>query len=167
VRCFLSGKYVVVRLADNDYHKQYTDTNITNKLRTNGFHLVESMASRAARTIMAFRVGPSVLTHPAQVIKEEIATRNDVSVEEIIILRSLKFPALKIRLTNSAEADKLIHKGVRAFSVIIPAYNLEKEKYQPVNQCFKCYQFDHSTSQCPKSTKICSKCAIEGHTHIT
>jgi len=56
---------------------------------------------------------------------------------------------------------------VKAFSLIIPSYNIEKEHYQPVNQCLKCYQFDHNTPQCPKTSNVCSKCAIEGHTHKT
>jgi len=156
VRCFLSGKYVIVRLADNEFLTQHTDTNITHKLKSNGFHLVESMPARAARTLMAFRVGPSIIIHSPQVIQEEVARRNDVGVDELIILRNLKSPAIKIRLANSAEADKLLAKGIRAFSLIIPSYNVEKERYQSVNQCYKCYKFDHTTTQCTNTSSVCS-----------
>jgi len=165
VNCFLSGKYVVVRLSDNEYLSRHTDSNITQKLKSNGFHLVESMPARAARTLMAFRVSPSIVAHPSQVILEEVARRNDVHVDEIFILRNLKSPAIKIRLSTLAEADKLLAKGIRAFSIIIPTYNIEKERYQPIRQCFKCYKFDHSTPQCPSTSAVCSKCSTRGHTH--
>lgn len=54
---------------------------------------------------------------------------------------------------------------MKAFSIIIPPYQLEKEKYVEVNQLLKCYKFDRTTDACTANIRVCSRCAEEGHTH--
>lgn len=164
VRCFPAGKYVVVGLSDDHYLQQHTTREITSALAARGFILVESNEARSARTLIAFRPHKAVFDQSTEEIQAEMETRNEVTIDEIVKLNS-RPPALKIRLSNQTDATKLLKQGIKAFSIIIPSYQLEQEKYLPVNQCLKCYKFNHTTQNCPSKTLICSKCSEEGHTY--
>ena len=72
---------------------------------------------------------------------------------------------IKLRLSNPKEVDILLKLGVKAFSNIVPITRLEKERFIPVKQCFKCHAFDHSANNCPSKVINCSKCANQGHTY--
>ena len=72
---------------------------------------------------------------------------------------------IKLRVANIKEADLLLRLGIRAFSHIIPSSQIEREKFIPVNQCLKCYQFSHKTRDCQSQIIVCSKCATHGHTY--
>ena len=70
---------------------------------------------------------------------------------------------LKIRLSTKQHADKLNDHGIKAFSQIIPHYNINIEQHLPVTQCYKCYKYTHRTNQCEATEAVCSKCAATGH----
>ncbi len=166
MRCFSSGKTLIVTLSSASYYEEHSSPNISEKLKAKGLSLIESPQARAARTLMVFRPHPLILDKSKDDLTLEISTRNDVKVEQVTILTS-KIPILKLRLSSSKEADSLLKFDIKAFSLIIPSRQLEKERFISVNQCLKCYQFDHATKSCPSSTKVCSKCAATDHTHLS
>ena len=122
VKCFPAGKYVIVRLADKDYLKEHTNHATTTKLASHGFHLVDSAAARASRTLMIFRHNIDLTKYSLDQVKDEIETKNTVTVQDLTALR-LKTPALKLRLTEQTDADRLKQQGIKAFSLIFPTYS--------------------------------------------
>ena len=72
---------------------------------------------------------------------------------------------IKIRFHTRQQADRIKDKGMKAFSQIIPSYNINIEEYRPVTQCYKCYQFSYHTNQCKETEESCSKCATKGHNY--
>lgn len=64
VRCFYAEKYIVVTLADDKDYTQHSTLEMTKKLADKGYDLVESLAMRAKRTVMAFRVHESLRNNP-------------------------------------------------------------------------------------------------------
>ena len=123
--------YRGVRAAKNHF-KLHNTTTITSKFTSEGFHLVETTYSRAARTLLAFRIGSHFNTHTPEEIKLEIMDRNLVSIDEVLKLRNTKFPALKIKCFTLDDENKLLDTGIKAYSIIIPSYTLEKERYNPI-----------------------------------
>lgn len=165
VKCFAAGRYIVVSLASENDLTEHTNHDNTKKLASLGFTLVESREARCARTIMAFRV-PRFLLERVEELKDEIAHKNNIHVEKVTALKT-RVPTLKITAGNITQADNLMKLGVRAFSVIIPPQQLEKERHTNITQCYKCYQFTHTTNTCTDTTQHCSKCSATGHTHKT
>lgn len=65
-----------------------------------------------------------------------------------------------------AEAKKAQEVGLKLYSIRIPGYNIQQDKFYEITTCFKCYKLeDHYTNQCPKgdSYNLCSECGEEGH----
>lgn len=164
VKCFVAGKYVVVSLASEESLKEHTSRDNTNKLASLGYQLVETREARCARTVMAFRVPRFLTEKTKEELAAEIAHKNDMDVEQAFSLNT-KTPTLKIIVGNSTQADTLIRLGVRAFSIIIPPQQLEKERNTTTTQCMRCYKFTHSTNTCNNTTQRCSKCAGSGHNY--
>ena len=81
-----------------------------------------------------------------------------------------KFPnskTIKITFTQAIFAQKSIENGLKLFSVKIPHYQIQQEKFYLIQTCFKCYEIEtHLTKDCSKNRdyKIYSECAEEGHT---
>ncbi|KAG0717856.1 hypothetical protein GWK47_053612 [Chionoecetes opilio] len=144
IRCFYSGKQIIVRPVDTEALTSHTNKTNTRTLVDNGFHLVESVQARIARTIMAFRVCQTLHSHPTQTLIHDINTRNEVTVEDLYLIRSSKFPILKTRCSHPDEAKKILQRCIRVGSIIIPSYNIEPEHYKLIQQCLMCYKFDHS-----------------------
>lgn len=163
VKCFVSSRYVVVGLASPTFLEEHCSQDNTRKLKAEGFNLIESQEARSSRTLLAFRPQSLITQANMADLKSEIELKNEVAVEEIA-LNQRKTPFLKIRLSSPAEAEKLA-KGIRAYSLIIPSYRIERERYRPVRQCLRCYQFTHATAACPSKTRVCSKCAAKDHVH--
>lgn len=166
VRCIVSGKFVIITLATQDAVSEHTNQRNSEKLAELGLNLVESPEAKCARTILAFRPPRLLLESDLKELAEEISEKNNVEVISVNRLTS-KTPILKVTLATQQDADKLLKQGIRAYYIIVPTHQLEMEKYKPVNQCMKCYKFDHYTSNCKSTTQICSKCASTNHTHLT
>ena len=164
-RCFRSGKYLVVGLAnDKDYADHLTPA-MTNKLRTMGLQLSESSKTLSERTIVARRVDSYLLEKSPDALRTEIERRNDVTVQEVKVLPRPHL--MKIRLATLDDFNKLKSNGIKVLSRIIPRYDLETERYTEVTQCYKCLQFSHRTNQCTATEETCSKCAEKGHSFKT
>ena len=160
-KCFLSGPYVIVGVASEADREKHTTPESNKNLSLLGFELVESPKDLCARTILARRLDSYLLTKTADDLREEIQTRNNVTIEDIRIIP--KHYMLKIRFQTKNMADNTTNKGIKLFSQIIPSYNINIEEYLPVLQCYKCYKFDHRSNQCKEQDNTCSKCAAKGH----
>jgi len=164
-KCFRSGNYVIVGLASETDFANHTTTEMTAKLKKSGVQLAESPEMLSSRTIMARRVDEYLLKKTHEDIATEIEEKNGIKVEEVKPIH--KAHLLKIRLTSKTDTTHLLERGIKLFSQIIPHYNLEREKYMEVIQCYKCLEFTHRTNACKAPTDTYSKCAKKGHTHKT
>ncbi len=81
IRCFASGKLVIVVLSSAAYFDEHSSPEVTIKLKDAGLQLVESPEARASRTIMAFRPPQVLMNKTLPDLTDEISTRNDVTVE--------------------------------------------------------------------------------------
>ena len=72
---------------------------------------------------------------------------------------------IKIVTPNTMVANKVLEDGLILFNIKIPTFNINREKYEHVNACLKCYKLeDHPTKACPSKEKVCSECTSTGHT---
>ncbi len=116
---------------------------------------------------MLFNVDEVIHNHQENEIIEEI-TANNLWIPTIdSIFKIPRTRIMKITFSETAIAKKATEKGILAFHLRIPAYNIKQDEFIPIMTCMRCYNIeDHPTSQCPKAKeyKICSECADEGHT---
>ncbi|KAG0711492.1 hypothetical protein GWK47_020502 [Chionoecetes opilio] len=66
VRCFYSGKKIIVRLADNEDYTNHTNITNTRKRVNNGFHLVGIRASPDCQNHHGLRVCQTLHSQPTQ-----------------------------------------------------------------------------------------------------
>lgn len=111
--CFINGKYVIVRLADNGYVTQHRHNNhpqtTVKWISLSEIHANTCCDNTHAR--ITFRINPTITKNTQQAFKDEVEHLNNVSVDEIVMLRNVKTPAMKIKLATIAEAENLLIKS--------------------------------------------------------
>ncbi|MPC75253.1 hypothetical protein E2C01_069637 [Portunus trituberculatus] len=131
-KCFRSGPYIIVGVASEADRDAHTLSTATENLKLLGF---ESQDQISARTILARRIDDYILKKDNDILREEIEDKNNIKIEDLKII--LKAHMLKIRFNTKHEAENTKNKGIKAFSQIIPQYNINIEEYLPVTQCYK------------------------------
>ena len=88
-----------------------------------------------------------------EIYRTEPSTKNQI--ESIYLMKVHNI--IKIKFRNITVAKRIKEEGVRMFGWI--CRTIEFERSNIVKQCFKCYSYDHPTSDCTASTPICSECS--------
>ena len=70
---------------------------------------------------------------------------------------------LKIVLMKKEMGDQAITKGVWLQKTFLEQKYINKEKFETIRQCFKCFKYNHYTNKCPRDTPLCSTCSGEHH----
>ena len=162
VRLFYDNDIVKVMLRSGEDADAFYSANIQQKLKSAGITVLKTPQYLASCTLFCRRLSHNLLVKDEKELAEEIASLNSINVPQV--KRIGKFPMLKVTCTTQAEAQKLAKSGIKAFNLIIPASDIEFEKFINVRQCYKCYGFGHSTKSC-KNDQVCSLCAGSGHSH--
>lgn len=123
---------------------------------------------KAKKTVIAFNVNAHIYNNSEDDILNELYTHN--SFLEGNIDNVFKFPnskTIKITFSQAIYASKATEHGLKLFSMKIPHYQIQQDKFYHIQTCFRCYMIEsHTTKDCTKHKeyKICSECAEEGHT---
>lgn len=162
----VSDGFVVLTESDGELDKLFN--NKTDKeLDHNQFTPLIPPELKAHRSILIFKIDEHIYGHTEEDIQEELIAQNGWILDIANTDKFAKGKGLKITFHDSATAKKAQEKGLLAFSMRIPPYNIEQDKHHNITTCLRCYAMeDHYTSQCNKSKdyKICSECSGEGHT---
>ena len=122
---------------------------------------------KAKRTVILRQVDDSILGRNNEDIITELQGCNDwLKVADIYVFPSS--PTMKIVCDTNEMATRALNNGVRLFNLSIPPTNIQQEKFINLLTCYRCYAIeDHQASSCGKSKehKICSVCAMTGHTY--
>jgi len=122
--------------------------------------------TNANRTIVVRGIDERILDHSCDEIKEELQRCNDwAQVNEVIIIPNIKH-LIKIKFANTTSVKKSVDNGLLLFNQSFSGKSIEKELFINLTPCYRCYSYDHKTTNCPTpDKKICSECANEGHTY--
>ena len=102
--------------------------------------------------------------------KELIANFNnlneDLTAESIftITTNNPNRAILKITLVSKEQVERALVQGLWLRGMKFEPENIQKEKENKVNQCYKCFSFEHSTKNCKQPNQICSICT-ENHNY--
>ena len=97
---------------------------------------------KASRSILIFKVDDNIHEQSEECIKEELLQQNKW-IEGIASV--YKFPRgriIKVTFNETATAKKAQEKGLLAFCMRIPGYNIEQNKYLNITTCFRCYAME-------------------------
>ncbi len=158
--------FVVITKDDEEIDNIFAKK-IIEKLAAEDYTPIIPPELRAKRTVLLFNVDEVIHNHQENEIIEEI-TANNLWIPTIdSIFKIPRTRIMKITFSETAIAKKATEKGILAFHLRIPAYNIKQDEFIPIMTCMRCYNIeDHPTSQCPKPKeyKICFECADERHT---
>lgn len=158
--------FVLLFENDKQANKVFTK-NIIDILANNEFTPVLPPELRVKRSVIASRLNDLIYERNEDEIKTELIKCNSWIGEDIDSV--FKFPnssTIKITFSQTILAEKCTEKGLLAFSLSIPAYNIKQETFIPIKCCMRCYKLeDHTIRECNKAKdfKICSNCSEEGH----
>ena len=121
---------------------------------------------RAKRTVMLRRIDDIIMSKEERDIIAELQEKNDwLRIADIFVFPNT--PTVKLVFTTNEMAVKALSNGVKLFNLSIPPSNIAQKEYINLIACYKCYTIeDHQAATCnkPKEYKICSICAMTGHT---
>ena len=120
----------------------------------------------ALRTLTLKSIPDYVAGKSAEEISAEILAKNTYfrSKPKVIKLPNAR-RVIKIVTSNTMVANKVIEDGLILFNIKVPTFNINREKFEHVNACLKCYKLeDHLTKACPSKEKVCSECTSTSHT---
>ena len=129
------------------------------KLSAHGFKPIQTPECKAKCTIVAKKIDKTILPRSCDAIREEIARQNAVTVLDVY--KPPESRIVKIRVSAPEEAQKL-SRGFVMFHTSVPSYNIEPECFIQVDQCLKCYCFNHLKNSCSFGQR-CSRCGEDGH----
>lgn len=157
--------FVVITANEPEMDKIFN--NKTDKdLNKEGFSPQIPLELKAKRSVLIFKTENDIFNNDEELIKEEIEQKNDWVGQ---ILQVQKFPAhniMKITFDETIKANKATERGLLAFSMRLPSYDIKVDTFHSITTCYRCYRMeDHPTNNCPKEKtyKICSNCSQEGH----
>ena len=161
----INDGFIVLTRTDDDIDTNFK-TNFQSNLKDQGFKAILPPELRAKRTVILLNVDEYIYTRTEQEIKEELINENSWIEGIDNIFKIPKIKHIKIGFKETITAKTATEKGLLAFHMSIPSYNIKIDEFIPVMICMKCYNLeDHTTSKCPKPKdfKICSECGNPNH----
>lgn len=156
--------YVVVCL-NEDNVDHLISSNSINVLRSNNFEVVLPPHLRARKCIVIRGIDKDIQKWTEEEMKLDLEARNEwAQIEAVYKMRNIPHMA-KIRFQEIAMAKKACDEGLAFHQTHLATHQIEMEEFIPLTPCWNCYQYSHSTPDCPrKDVRHCSECASLGHT---
>ena len=122
---------------------------------------------KARRTVILRQIDDTILNKSSSNVTSELQQCDSwLSLVDLYIFPNS--PANKLTCFTNETATRALTGGVRMFNLSIPPANIVQEEFISLTTCYRCYAIeDHQASSCSKSKnfKICSVCAMTGHTY--
>jgi len=124
----------------------------------------QSREQMAERSLFIKRLDSVAGSHSAEEIKHELHQNHTwLQITEVHKIKNFTH-IIKIVCSTSEMANQAIEQGLLLFYTRISPTQITKEKFTPLQTCFKCYKVnDHNTSDCPQTQTKCSICSQPGH----
>ena len=118
------------------------------------------------RTIFVSNLPNAITSKNSNDIITEIHRCNELNVKKTYAIPSLlsnKRKLLKITFKTPNHAKEAASKGFGFFNLKVDPDFIKREAFEYVDQCYKCFRFDHITAKCSQNTYSCSKCSGPHH----
>jgi len=126
----------------------------------------QSREQMAERSLFIKKLDSVAGSHSPEEIKTELQNNHTwLQITEVHKIKNFTH-IIKIVCATSEIATRAIDQGLLLFYTRISPSQITKEKFTPIQTCFKCYKVNnHNTSDCPQTQSICSICSQSGHTY--
>lgn len=149
--------------------EKITSSGVKEAFSSKGFEVVDPPELNANKTIVVTNADPYILSKTDEEIGNELErTKTGVKVKQVIRLPTAR-TIFKVRLETSQMAKRCAAEGILLFSQSFPQTAVSQDFYVRLDQCMRCYAYDHVKRECPKpeTYKICSSCGAEGHLYTS
>ena len=156
----------MVVISTEEVIENLLSTKVKSKLSAEGFEVITPPEYQANRTFVLRNIDSLITEIDSATLKEDLEERNSwLKVTEII-----KIPTapriLKIKVESAEIVRLATEKGVLIYNQSVPPTNIEKETFVKLDICYRCYSYQHRTTQCPTPNMVvCSECADNTHTY--
>ena len=158
--------FILLTRNDEEVDKVFK-SNCLKLLKDQGFEPILPPELRAKRTVILLNVDDLITTRTEKEIEEELLKENEWIEGIDNIFKIPKSRHIKVGFKETNTAKTATEKGLLAFHMSIPSYNIKIDEFIPILTCMRCYSLEeHTTSKCPKpkDNKICSECGSSSHT---
>ena len=108
------------------------------------------------------KLDPTVFDHNEEEIINEIYRTEPFTRDQIENIYLMKqHGIIKMKFKNIMVATRIKTDGLKMFGWICKI--IENERSNKVKQCFRCYSYEHSTTDCEATGTLCSECSSTDH----
>ena len=162
----INDGFILLTRTDDEVDKVFK-SDCQKTLQQQGFEPILPPELRAKRTVILLNVDDYIASKSEQEIEEELIRENGWIEGIDIIFKVPKSRHIKLGFKETKTANTATEKGLLAFHMSIPSYNMKIDEFFPILTCMRCYSLEeHTTAMCPKPKeyKICSECGSSNHT---
>lgn len=165
----LTGDTVLVFLGNKEQWDEFLTSHATDKLAELNLKVIPDQAHRARKTIFIPRLPSFICNAEPENIIDDINSNNpDLIVTHLHFVGNSKRPELpktnaKITFETVHMADVAFTNGFKIGKIDIEPDFFEYENYVEVQQCFKCFSYEHVSIKCKESQQFCNKCSGPHH----
>ena len=138
-------------------------------LKTKGLKTEQPDWYTPAKTIFVYKIPHWISTKQEKEILAEINRCNIPLIATKITLiqrknaRSNDRMSMKIEFTTEEMATIALQRGLRFFDISHRLDLMERERSNKIPQCFKCFEYSHTSNECARKFALCSICGFDHH----
>ena len=114
--------------------------------------------------VFVTRIRPFNINLPTEELIDSINNANSFKVLNVFLAKRIDYvngQLLSLKLTMETENDiyTILSEGVVINKLVYPPDLIYREEATPINQCYKCLHYGHTTQYCTSPKAYCSQCA--------
>ena len=166
---FLTGEGAVANVGSYQELENLLTDESTNKLSTLKLKVTPYPDYKSECTVFIPKVKHFISNSPAEHLIHQINESNtQIKACEVVYLKGKNYKQgdrmnLKIVFATPSNANLIFSNGLSIGIMNIEPQHIFKEEYIHLNQCFRCFAFDHVVRDCPAPSPTCSTCSGTHH----
>ena len=142
----------------------------TNKLKERGLEIIPPPSYHSERTIFISKTQSYITDKPAEDILESINSNplNTIKACSVLVIQHRNYrpgnsKTLKVTYETPQKVNEVLTKGIHVCGLHHAPDQIKKELFIPITQCFKCFSYKHSSTDCSEKDALCGNCARTHH----
>lgn len=138
----IADGFVTITHEETDLYKIFNGKT-DQELVKEGFTPLIPPELKAQRSIKIFNVDNHIYDHDTEEMITEIMDKNPFTSNQVQeITKPPRSKMLKITFNTTNTAKKASEQGLRLYSMSIPSYQIEQDKFIEIKTCFRCYKIE-------------------------
>ena len=163
---YATPTYAILVFDTKDEVSSFFNPEVVEKLQESHLKPIPSPDQLHSKAVFITKLRPYVTHNTYENIMKEINDNNPVKVNSVFKLENKKYgttSTLKLIFDTNESVNYVLRQGIKFFSITVSPDQIRKDEYIHLQQCFRCFSFEHVTRECTTNSQKCNICAGNHH----